>query len=146
MLTGHFVFFEKNGILVKRASGVEYYKSSCIDETDVLVFGGGGNFGDLYGIHQIRIKLACQALKKGKTVIVLPQSLWYQNHKNIELDQKLIAWSDNFHLFTRDEQSLAIGKEIAKNVYLVPDMAHHLYDELKQISSNIKPLKEKLLF
>lgn len=143
---GTFHFFEKNRIPIRRACGIEYYKPSWIDETEVLVFGGGGNFGDLYRIHQIRMNLVCQALAKGKTVIVLPQSLWYENSKNIEIDQKKIAWDDNFHLFTRDEQSLAIGKQVAKNVYLVPDMAHHLYDELCRLTSGIKPSKQKMFF
>ena len=144
---GTFKFFENNNIEIARASCIDWYKVRWISDTDVLVFGGGGNFGDLWpGIHRTRMKLVKEALDRGKTVIVLPQSLWYEDDKNRSDDVKIINKHPNFFLFTRDSQSYEIGKTISKNVYLVPDMAHHLYDELSTFVAGLKPSKEVLHF
>lgn len=144
---GTFKFFENNGITLKRASGIDWFRLSWIDDSDVLVFGGGGNFGDLYPkLHHARMRLVKEALVKGKTVIVLPQSLWYQNEENRIKDEMLVNAHPNFHLFTRDIQSFGIAKTISKNVYLTPDMAHHLYDDLSAFSKDIKPTSDVLYF
>lgn len=144
---GTFKFFEKSNLNFCRASGLPFYKFRWINNVNVLVFGGGGNFGDLWPeIHQRRMQLIDEALELGKRVIVLPQSLWYSNIENLKLDLSILQGRENFYLFVRDKQSYQIGKNIHENVYLVPDMAHHIYNELEQASSDVKPNKDVLYF
>ncbi len=144
---GTFKFLEENQVNIVRATSLYCFRESWIDETDVLLFGGGGNFGDLYYEHHaVRRNIIQKALEKGKIVVVLPQSIWYQDDLRRLEDRLLFKDNRNFHLFTRDEQSYDIGRTLSSNVYLVPDMAHHIYNELMEISKKVKIQRDVMYF
>lgn len=141
---GTFEFIRQNHINVRHAMELDYYPSDWLDSTNVVVFGGGGNFGDLYPqIHVPRKKLIARL--KNKRLIVLPQSIFYKNNKKFQEDIDFFRELNDFHLFTRDRKSYLLAKELTNNAYLVPDMAFFLKSKLensyiKQSNLNSEPL------
>lgn len=84
---------------------------------------GGGNFGDLYKEHGLRLSV----LKKyrERKVVQLPQTIHFQNPDNIERTARVIEEHGDFHLMVRDECSLDFARRhFACHVSLVPDAAY----------------------
>lgn len=126
---GCFHFFESSGIQLSRASDIFSYQQKWLSETDVIVFSGGGNFGTLWpDIHKRRLLLAREALELGKTVIILPQSIYYENTLQIKEDKEILGSFPNFYFFARDTYSYNISQGMFEHIYLAPDMAHQLYN------------------
>lgn len=92
-------------------------------DTELLIFQGGGNFGDLYSsLHQFRIGVIKNNLDK--KIIIFPQSIHYKSEDNFQKDMHVLKQHPNLHICVRDSASLELlKKEGLDNVYLVPDMA-----------------------
>lgn len=137
IMHGTLEFFKLNNIHIDQFSSILDYNLNKINTADVLIFAGGGNFGDLYAqTHKIRNQIILKAISQGKKIVILPQSLHYQNHNTLKQDIQNYSSNENVFLFTRDQQSYKIGSEIFRNTFLVPDMAHYLYPKLSQIGEN----------
>lgn len=102
------------------------FLEKIIQPHDLIVFTGGGNFGDQYPEpHNIRaeaIRLWPQNAK-----IVFPQTLYYTNSESgkscLERDKTLYTKENHVYLFAREQVSYEIAKKhFSCNTYLIPDI------------------------
>lgn len=91
--------------------------------TGPIFIHGGGNFGDIWGVHQ-DFRERVLALFPDRPVIQFPQSIHYQSPQRIEQSARAIGRHRNFTLLVRDEESRAFAdKHFDCAVKLCPDMA-----------------------
>ena len=100
--------------------------SNVVGPHDVLVFHGGGNFGDIYSVCQELRERLISRFKNNK-VIILPQSIHFNSQINLEKSAKIISEHKNVIIYVRDEESLIVANKFSDKAYLMPDMAHSLY-------------------
>ncbi|WP_406869386.1 polysaccharide pyruvyl transferase family protein [Paraburkholderia fungorum] len=107
-------------------SSARCFKPEWVRENDVLVFHGGGNFGDIYeDIDGLRESIMRRF--KNNRIVMMPQTIFFNRLENQIRSAR--AWREcvDFHLFVRDQVSYDAAKHFSDHIYLVPDMAHHLY-------------------
>lgn len=92
-------------------------------ETTILLQ-GGGNFGDLWRVHQ-EFRLKIVKLYPNNKIVILPQSIHYQNIDVLRSDAELMGKHTNLTICARDLKSLSILKSFftENNFLLLPDMA-----------------------
>ena len=135
---GTFDFFKRKAVRLEEVVPITCFDRACVEDIDVVVFQGGGNFGDIWpDIHERRMQIVEHLLAAGKEVVILPQSICYQSSQLRDRDARIIKFNKNFHLFTRDQNSFQIASEISSNAYLAPDMAHQLYDRLLDVRKSV---------
>lgn len=118
-------FFKNHHINVIYRGG-DKINEKYLNEADVILFQGGGNFGDLYDKHQ-NIRERIIAKFTNKCLICLPQSIHFENQDALKKSADIFSKHQDFHFFVRDQESIEIAKEFTTNVYLTPDMAHSLH-------------------
>lgn len=95
-----------------------------IGETTIIIFHGGGNFGDIWkGHNEFRNRVI--ARYPNQKAIVLPQSVYYRDKENLQKDAVFFAQHPNVTICARDKKSLELlRREFPNNPsLLVPDMA-----------------------
>ncbi len=112
-----------------------------------ILCSGGGNFGDLYNNHQ---KFRENIVKNftERTVIFLPQTIYYGNSDNLIVTKEELSSYDNFYIFARDFDSLKSARTISRksNVYLGIDSAFALQVIIPRIMSAMKPYRKFPLY
>ncbi|PMC38585.1 exopolysaccharide biosynthesis protein [Bacillus sp. UMB0899] len=120
-------FFEKHDISVKaRYSVINFPNDLEIPNDHIIVFQGGGNFGDLWKSHQRLRELVIKRYPNHK-IVILPQTIYFKNKNNYNKSKRLFNKHKNLHIFARDKQSFKRLEGFSKNIYLSPDMAHELW-------------------
>lgn len=100
-----------------------YFYERSFSKDVVILLQGGGNFGDLYREHSLFRKKIIE-LYPNNRVIILPQTIYYQDYQLIEEDSKFYEGFPNVTICTRDNYSYSFLKRHFKNeCLLVPDMA-----------------------
>jgi pyruvyl transferase EpsO len=97
-----------------------------IQKETIIVCHGGGNFGDLYFVHQNLRKLLVEKFPNNR-IVILPQSIYYKDKQIMQEDFAVFRKHKDLHLYVRDKKSFIIASKYLKNVYLCQDMAHALY-------------------
>ena len=93
----------------------------------VLVFSGGGNFGDLYPLLQTFRETIVSEFASSK-VVVLPQSVHFSSSLAMRESAALLRDHQNLTICCRDQESLnCVASEMRLNAVLMPDMAHRLW-------------------
>lgn len=90
----------------------------------IILFHGGGNFGDIWEEpHAFRKKVLMHYPKQ--RTIILPQTIYYQNHNRLLEDAEFYSRFPNVTICARDICSLELLKKYFPNnpSFLVPDMA-----------------------
>ncbi|MFM5179516.1 polysaccharide pyruvyl transferase family protein [Aeromonas veronii] len=123
---GSEVFFEKNDLNVVYRCEVHKTSLSALKKVDAIVFHGGGNFGDLYPIHQNLREIVLSKFTD-KLIICLPQTIHFANEDHLTASSAIFAKHPNFHFFVRDVKSLELAKRFTDKAKLMPDMAHSLH-------------------
>lgn len=91
-------------------------------EAIILLF-GGGNFGDLYRQHSEFRRIVIESYPRNK-VIILPQTIYYENQKLIAEDSAFYAKHPNVTICVREQYSYDLLKKYFRNpCLLLPDMA-----------------------
>lgn len=126
-------FFKENNIkpklfLCTDNFSIEKIKNKIDSETTIFLH-GGGNFGDLYNIHQNLREIVIENFPNNK-IIMLPQSVYFQSPENLKKSLIIFKKHKNLILFARDSVSLEILSSFSDKSYLMPDMAHQLYQKL----------------
>lgn len=102
-----------------------YYTDLLVDipQDVIILMHGGGNFGDLWRMHQeYRLKVIRRYPEH--KIIILPQSVHYDSEKLLREDAALFAFHANITICARDNYSYDLLSRHFKNkVTLVPDMA-----------------------
>jgi pyruvyl transferase EpsO len=144
IMKGAEAFFKDNDIRVKaRYSVFDFPDTLTIPKNQTIVLQGGGNFGDLYPVHQkLRENIVASYLHH--RIVILPQTIFYNKESEFDRTAHIFNRHNDVHLFVRDPLSyeMAAKKFYKCSVYLSPDMAHQLWPILPK--SN--PGKELLCF
>lgn len=126
IMLGALHFFDKHHINVAARAAFFNYDPRFAKGDRVIVFQGGGNFGDLYnGPQQIREKVVSSA--RDTRIIILPQTIHFRSHENASKCFKIFKSHPDVHIFVRDLSSFEYAKNMSEHVYLAPDMAHQLW-------------------
>jgi pyruvyl transferase EpsO len=90
----------------------------------VIVLHGGGNFGDLYPHHQTLREEMIKAFPNNK-ILIMPQSVHYNDMKNLEANMNLFKHHKNLFMYVRDEYSYEVMAPYFEDDKLkqLPDMA-----------------------
>jgi pyruvyl transferase EpsO len=139
IMFGTLEFFKKNRVLCTHKSTAHNFSPNAISGDTVILLQGGGNFGDLYEIHQNFRRMIVEQFPDNR-IILLPQSIYYKSKDRYKDDCIHFSKHADFHIFTRDKNSLSLAQGLSKHSYLAPDMAHHLYP----IKPTTKPSKKVL--
>ena len=122
---GTIEFLHRYQIQTTHISELNFYPVDWLDSTNVVLFSGGGNFGDVYEkLHKLRKNLISRV--KNKRIVILPQSIHYRKHENFVNDVDFFKSCGDVHICVRDSASLELAQDLSRNVYLLPDMAHNL--------------------
>ena len=103
---------------------VETYRKPQIGQEVILLFSGGGNFGDLWEKHQTFRHCVMEDFPNNP-IVQLPQSVWFENEENLERD---IQYYKNHRasvtICIRDQQSYDIIQRNYSSVQLLllPDL------------------------
>lgn len=102
------------------------FDDRTITPSTLIIFNGGGNFGDLWQNYSV---FRNKVIKKypNNNFLILPQSVSYNNRCNLDKDIKLFSACPNITICARDRQSYEFLKNnfTLNNVLLVPDMAFY---------------------
>lgn len=93
----------------------------------ILLFHGGGNFGDIWPVHgQFRRKVIEMFPKQ--QCVILPQTIYYQDERNLYEEAEFYSNYPNVTICARDVCSLELLKRFfpSNNSLLVPDMAFYM--------------------
>lgn len=107
-----------------------------IKECSTICFQGGGNFGDLYPLHQNFREDIIQRFPD-KRIVIFPQSIHFQDKEELIKSCAILKKHPDLHILLRDKNSFSILEEQGvPNLYLCPDMAHALFGSYKQTKGN----------
>ncbi len=135
-------FFQDHGLNVLYRSDCHYVDHKKLAKVDVIVFHGGGNFGDIYPLHQ-KFRESIVSRYPEKRIICLPQTIKFKGLNVKKESSKIFKQHNDFHLFVRDARSYEEAALFTKNVKMMPDMAHSLHPMIDK--SEITNRSEKLL-
>lgn len=135
-------FFQDHDINVVYRSDCHYVDHDKLAKADVIVFHGGGNFGDIYPLHQ-RFRENIVSKYPEKRIICLPQTIKFKNLDAKKGSSSVFKQHNDFHIFVRDERSYEEAKLFSDNVKMMPDMAHSLHPLIDK--TEISNRTEKLL-
>ena len=126
IMHGTLAFFRKKGLKPKTIAPHDAFDPRWIAPGDVVVFHGGGNFGDLYPcFHQLRERIVHGHGEN--RIVILPQSLHFSSEDGMARSARIFRTHDDVHLCVRDRISMQLAQQFTDQVYLLPDMAHQLY-------------------
>lgn len=122
-------FFELNDNRVLDAFNLQNYERG-LDKSfplnTVVVFQGGGNFGDLFPRHD-QLRLAVLERFRQHQAVVLPQTVYFENDQSCRDTMAAYNAHDRLTLCLRDTRSYdAISGRARVRTDLLPDMAHML--------------------
>ncbi len=91
-----------------------------------LLLQGGGDLGDLYpSIERFREQVIQSNYHR--RIVIAPQTIYFKATENFNRAKDIMWNHPDLYLCVRDTHSYVVGRHLARNVYLVPDMAHELY-------------------
>jgi pyruvyl transferase EpsO len=126
-------FFAENNIHVWKRYSVFDMPHSIrgMDDDVVIVCQGGGNFGDLWAIHQIGRETLLELYPRNP-IVVLPQSVHFDSPDRLRQSMEAFRSHRNCHIFARDARSLEILRQSGiHQSCAMPDMAHYLWANLR---------------
>lgn len=98
-----------------------------VDETDIILLVGGGNFGDVYKEQQYIRKLIINKYKNNK-IIMFPQTMYFtdtpEGLNELNITKSILANNKNIILFAREKFSYEVMKAdfLLSNCFLCPDI------------------------
>jgi pyruvyl transferase EpsO len=119
-------FIEKHKLNVIYRSCVKTTNFKQLQKADIILFQGGGNFGDLYPNHQ-QLREKVVAHFKHKRLVCLPQTIHFNSTTLSDESAAIFRQHNDYHFFVRDNNSFNTDKSFTDNVYMMPDMAHSLH-------------------
>lgn len=124
-------YFEEKEIDVVYRSDWKNISYRKVNEVDTIVCHGGGNFGDIYPVHQMTRETLVTKFPE-KRIVFLPQTIHFSEKRNEKRAGQILASHKDLHVFSRDRKSFETAKEMCEKCYLMPDMAHSLHP-LKEV-------------
>ncbi len=126
IMQGTLAFFKKKRLSPTTTSTAEAFDPAWVAPGDILVFHGGGNFGDLYSnINDMREDIIARF--PNNRIVMMPQTIFFSSDEKRERSAAAFRRHPDVHIFVRDKVSQQLARQFSDHVYLVPDMAHQLY-------------------
>ncbi|HVJ55902.1 MAG TPA: polysaccharide pyruvyl transferase family protein [Aliidongia sp.] len=95
-----------------------------------IVLHGGGNFGDLYPVHQRFRERVVEAFPDNK-IVLLPQTIHFGDEAAAAASARIFNGHRDVTMFVRDLPSLAFAERfLDMPILLAPDTAHQLWGSL----------------
>lgn len=140
ILKGTETFLKENRVKVVQIASIHNFNEN-IQPGEVILFQGGGNFGDLYPVHQLHRENVIAKYRSNR-IIVLPQSIFFESAEAFDACAAALQLHPDLHILVRDAGSFKSALKMTPNCHLMPDMAHQLY------SSTVRPAPSglRLLF
>lgn len=135
---------KKMRVRIKYRASYNYFNPKMISEDDCILLQGGGNFGDLYPLHQ-RFKESIVKNFPKNRIIILSSTVHFSDKENLHASVKVFSEHSDVILFARDKESFKLLKKHFKNnkTYLIPDTAFAITN-LKKVAKKSKD--KKVLF
>jgi pyruvyl transferase EpsO len=93
----------------------------------VLVFHGGGNFGDIWPQFQMFREMMIERYRN-TPIVILPQSIHFTSPEKRRQAARILARHKQLFIFVRDAESLSfVRHEGGGSGEMMPDMAHQLW-------------------
>jgi pyruvyl transferase EpsO len=110
----------------KYGSSLYTFNNSRISGNDLIVMHGGGNFGDIWHLHQKFREKIISSFKNNK-IIIMPQTIFFNEDKNLKKAISVFSEHHNLTICTRDQRSyeIAVNNFTKNTVLLMPDMASY---------------------
>lgn len=138
-------FIEDHNIVITHRAFQKNIDHKKLNEADVILLHGGGNFGDLYTKHQ---KLRESIVKKypNKKIVLLPQTIFFKSQEEEVRSAKIFNDHKNLTFYVRDERSFDIAQSFSDKVILMPDMAHSLHPlvDIQEVVDSNRPITRVL--
>lgn len=126
------IFLGELEYLAKRNCKIRYvcdcynYNESALSSligNNIIFLHGGGNFGDIWPIHQeFREKIVNDF--PNNRIVLFPQSIHFSDENLLEKSKSVFSKHKDFHIIVRDKVSYSLAKKYYNNpVYLCPDLA-----------------------
>lgn len=140
-------FFERFGYeVIDQRSAYDFCARTMarVPDDATIVLHGGGNFGDLYDLHQPFREHVIRCFPNHR-IVLLPQTLHFDSLERMKAAAAVFARHPDLHVCLRDTASLEIYRRYFSNpAYLIPDMAHFLW-ESAEVTSAVSGGKGTLL-
>lgn len=110
--------------------------NELINQNDIIILSGGGNFGNLYMEAENMRRSIIEKFKYNK-IISMPQSITYTNdekgRKELEKSKKIFEKHLDLNIIARDKKSYEYGKQYftSNNIFLAPDSVLYWEDKIK---------------
>jgi pyruvyl transferase EpsO len=128
IMIGNLAFFRKNRFMISSSMTAFEVNRRPIPADDVIILQGGGNFGDLYPLHQDFRESIIRRHKENR-ILVFPQTLFFRSDEKYRKTCGTLSGHPDLHIFCRDSNSHELARRMTKNVYMMPDTAHYLWGE-----------------
>lgn len=114
-----------------------------ISKNTIILLHGGGNFGDIWNIHEFKRKVIENYPEN--RIIIFPQTVFYQKKENMLRDIELMSKHPDLTICARDICSFEILKKNFQNtILLIPDMAFCIPPE--NLHRYLRPTKNLTLY
>jgi pyruvyl transferase EpsO len=121
----------------------DYPQKKLPKELTILIE-GGGYFGNVWR-HGWEFVLNELSLNKNNKIIIMPNTIWYNDPKVLEKDQLLLSQMPNLTICARDKRSYDFAfQHFNNNVCLLPDLAFCM--NMDYLSKWEKPVIRNCLF
>lgn len=125
-------------------SSNQTFKHKHLQSSTIIILQGGGNFGDLWRRFQ-DFRLSIIKQYPNNKIIILPQSIFYENDEIIKNDAAIMAQHKKLTICARDKTSYnVLNKHFFNDILLLPDMAFCIENKLIN-KYKINPTKDILL-
>jgi pyruvyl transferase EpsO len=128
------------------SSSIENFRQPKIDGSIIILFMGGGNFGDLWYRHQVFREKILKAFPENR-IIQLPQSICFTDEEKLKKSVKVFSRHHKLTMCFRDKRSLDIANQYFPDStnLLVPDIAFCM--DMTHWQKYIqKPIDRKILY
>lgn len=125
---GELAYLKVLGLEIRYVADLWTYDAAALrrslPEGGVVLFHGGGNFGDLWIGHQLLREKVAQELTDYR-IVQLPQSIYFRDPDRAALANSILSQHPDFHVLVRDSLSTLRMLEHLPNVRhsYCPDMA-----------------------
>lgn len=139
IMHGTLRFLNRKQVVISTVASALDYSFKNIPREDVILLHGGGNFGDLYALHQ-DFREAIIKEYPDNVIIILPQTIYFKSDVSYKHCCTTLSNHNNLHICVRDNGSYELAKKMTDHIYLMPDMAHNLYP----LNASSEPSKKLL--
>lgn len=126
-------------------SAYQTFRYMELPKDTIIILQGGGNFGDLWRVHQ-EFRLKIIDLYPNNKIVILPQSIYYQDEELLKKDAEIMGKHSELTICVRDKRSFEILTSFfcKNNPLLVPDMAFYVDQNI--LNYNKFEVGDKILY